>query len=258
VDCGFGASLDREISIMGKTDKDVYKVKGLGKCGTRRVVEDISLGSYILLTLAVVPYMDSSFGDVCGNFWRGTGQIIGVICVVALLIVGMRLAGRFGPYWLWGWRETFAVTFLFFYYGTGWLVRPQEGPLKESAWIVCILIQGIALACALYLEAWFHGKQGHKGCIESRTLANQTCWRLFAASWTALAAAIVVAGIVISFGGVGKMDDELKGQEDLVCVIKYLIIMVITVFLWIMRPCFQKSWRIISELEAGIGKEGEG
>ena len=191
-----------------------------------------------------------------GNPWWFAGHLVGVACLVVVLILGLRWGTRFGPYGVGGWRETCAVSFLCLYGAMGWIVRPQEGVLKESTWIVCIIIQGIILACALYLEGWFRGNQGLTGCMEARKLAHQTCWHLFAACWTALAAAIIVAGVVISFGGAGKVGERVQGEEDLVCVIKYLVVTVIAVFLWMMRPCLQKSVTIISGLQDG-GEAGD-
>jgi lysylphosphatidylglycerol synthetase-like protein (DUF2156 family) len=214
----------------------------------RRLFEDISLGAYVFIVLGVIPYLDSSSNYLSMNFWMLSLHFICVFTVIVLLILGVRLSERFGHYWLWGWRETIAVIFLCFYVCAGWIGRPRGVFLKESTWLVCIFIQGLVLACAQYLEAWFHGKQGHQGSIESRRLANSACWHIFAACWTALAAAIVVAGIVISFGGSLKLTDKFEGQNDIINVILYLILTVVGVFLWLVRPCFQKSARIISEL----------
>ena len=241
---------DSPQKTMSKSN-EVFLVKKFASEGHRwRIFEDVALILYVLLALLIIPCTDSSSGYLSGNCWRVIGQVIAVACVAVVLVLGMRWADRFGPYWLWGWRETFAVTFLCMYAVVGWLVRPQDSVLKESGWIICILIQSIILACAQYLEAWYHGGQGLEGCIEKRTLVNQACWHIFTACWTALATAIVIAGIAISLGGAGKIEDKIEGREDFVYVIIYLIVTVVSVFLWMLRPCFQKSYRIISELSA--------
>ena len=73
-----------------------------------------------------------------------------------------------------------------------------------------------------------------------------------------MAAAIIVAGIVINLGGSWKMEGELKGQNDIIHIVMYLILTVWADFLWIMRPCFQKSSRIISELHTLDEPDGKG
>lgn len=214
----------------------------------RRLMEDISLGLYVFIMLVVIPYADSSSSYLLSSFWTFAIHLMGVLAVCCVLILGIHLARRFGPYWLWGWRETVAVMFLFLYCLVGYLARPRDNLMKESAWAVCIVVQAIYLACAQYLEAWFRGEQGLHGYIEKRKLANQTCWYLFAACWTALATAIVVAGIVIGFSTSEHPQEQLREQHTMLPVIGYLLFTVGGVFLWVMRPCFSKSVRIISRL----------
>lgn len=214
----------------------------------RRLMEDISLGLYVFIMLWGIPYVDSSSGYLLSGFWALAIHLMCVLAVCCVLILGMHLARRFGPYRLWGWRETVAVIFLFLYCLVGYLARPRDDLLKESAWAVCIIVQAIYLACAQYLEAWLRGEQGLHGHIEERKLSNQICWHLFTACWTALAAAIVVAGIVIGFGTSEQPQEQLREQQTILPVIGYLLFTVVGVFLWVMRPCFSKSVRIISGL----------
>jgi hypothetical protein len=215
-----------------------------------RLSEDISLVAYVGFTLMLLPYIDSRSRPLLATW---TGIVMHVFCVAmvcAILILGMRLAIRFCEYGMWGWRETVAVGFLGIYSITGYLVRPCEPLLREAGWIICVLIQGIILMCAQYLECWFHDAHGEKRSKETQKLIYQACWHIFAACWTASAAAIVVAGVVIGFAGSTEIKDAGKEpQGKIVVVIVYLLLTVLPVFLWMMRPCFQKSLRITRELE---------
>jgi magnesium-transporting ATPase (P-type) len=150
---------------------------------------------------------------------------------------------------MWGWRETLFVGLLGTYSITGYIIRPHEPILREVGWVVCVLVQGIVLACAQYLEGWFHDTQKHKTNEESLKLAHQVCWHIFAACWTAFASVIVLAGIVIGFSGSveARVNGELK--SNILVIILYLLLTIIPVFIWMMRPCFQKSLRIILELD---------
>lgn len=207
----------------------------------RRLIEDVFLAGYVCVGLGVIPYADVWSTHLLQGFWICAVHLVGVLSAAFLLILGIRLADRFGPYWLWGWRETVAVAFLCLYCAVGYLARPHGNLLKESAWAVCIVVQGLVLACVQFLEAWFHDRSAHQGPLEQRRLAYQTCWHLFAASWTGVAAVLIVAGVVIGYAGAADVQGQPGRRQDILSVVGYLAFTVVGVFLWFMRPAFQKS-----------------
>ena len=125
--------------------------KRIREIGERRLFEDIAITCFILIVFLIIPYTDSYFSCISGNYWKIIGHFLGIVCLITITITGMRLANKFRNYWLWGWRENFAVIFLCLYSGMGLLVMPKEPILKQSVWLVCILIQSSVLASALYL-----------------------------------------------------------------------------------------------------------
>jgi len=214
-----------------------------------RLSEDVSLVTYVGFTLMVLPYIDSLSRPLLST-WFGIGMhLFCVVMVCTILILGMRLADKFCENEMWGWRETLAMGFLIAYSITGYLVRPREPILREAGWITCVLIQGLILACAQYLEWWLHGAPEKKRSKDAQKLTHQACWHIFNASWTALAAAIVVAGIVIGLTGSKETRSSEEPEGGISVINLYLLLTVIPVFLWIMRPCFQKSLKVILELE---------
>ena len=218
----------------------------------RRASEYVSLTIYVCTILGVLPYAAASSRHyLLGNPWAAAGHLGGLLATCFVLLFGMHRACRFGPYWLWNSRLTFAVAFFCLYLATGWFAQPRNSLLRTSAWFVCIVTQSILLACAQFLEAWFRGQTGLRGPIQSRELANQVCWNLFTASWTGVGAVLLLAGITIGFAGARRTQSSPATQRDeFALVVLYLAFTLFAVFMWIMRPCFEKSVRIISQLDS--------
>jgi len=225
--------------------------KGKAREGTaqhvhrRRLIEDIALTMYVCLTLGASTYTPTARANVTIAL-----HTTAVLLTTFVLLLGIHLAPKFGKYGVWGWRATFAVSFICLYWVVAWVARPSGSLMIMLAWMMSSIINGVLLGCAQYLEHWFHDYEEYTGDIGALKLAYEGCWQLFTAIIRMTAAAVVAVGIVLGF--LAKAQSELLDAEhetDLVVAMFFcLVLPCFGIILWLLRPCFSKCANIMAEV----------